>query len=107
MRGLAVMIPGLDTYVKRGLKAIVDGGYYCKAPDNRPLIGPTSIDGGFVLGPLSGYRIMGSPAPAALLATYILHDPRPDYAPAFHPARFRDPAYQRVLATLDVRSGQL
>ena len=26
---------------------------------------------------------------------------------AFHPARFEDPAYQRVLATLDFRSGQL
>ena len=31
----------------------------------------------------------------------------PDYAPAFHPGRFADPAYQRVLATLDPRSGQL
>ncbi|HEX7793295.1 MAG TPA: FAD-binding oxidoreductase [Vicinamibacterales bacterium] len=107
MRGLAVMIPKLDTYVRRGVTAIVDGGYYCKAPDNRPLIGPTSIDGVFVLGALSGYGIMGSQAAADLLATYILDRPRPDYAPAFHPGRFRDPAYQRVLATLDPRSGQL
>ena len=107
MRGLAVMIPGLDEYVQRGVTMIVDGGYYCKAPDNRPLIGPTSIDGVFVLGALSGYGIMASQAAADLLATYILDQPRPDYAPAFHPARFRDPAYQRVLATLDAKSGQL
>jgi glycine/D-amino acid oxidase-like deaminating enzyme len=107
MRGLAVMIPGLDTYVQRRVKVIVDGGYYCKAPDNRPLIGPTSIDGVFVLGALSGYGIMGSQGAADLLATYILDHPRPDYAPAFHPARFQDPAYQRVLATLDSKSGQL
>ncbi len=107
MRGLAVMIPGLDTYLQRGVKLIVDGGYYCKAPDNRPLIGPTSIDGVFVLGALSGYGIMASQAAAELVATYILDRPRPDYAPAFHPARFKDPAYQRVLATLDSRSGQL
>jgi glycine/D-amino acid oxidase-like deaminating enzyme len=107
MRGLAVMIPGLDTYVQRGVKVIVDGGYYCKAPDNRPLIGPTSIDGVFVLGALSGYGIMASQAAADLVAAYILDRPRPDYAPAFHPARFQDPAYQRVLATLDARSGQL
>jgi glycine/D-amino acid oxidase-like deaminating enzyme len=107
MRGLAVMIPGLDTYVQRGVTAIVDGGYYCKAPDNRPLIGPTSIDGVFVLGALSGYGIMASQAAADLLATYILDQPGPDYAPAFHPARFQDPAYQRVLATIDPRSGQL
>jgi len=107
MRGLAVMIPRLDKYVQRGVKAIVDGGYYCKAPDNRPLIGPTSIDGVFVLGALSGYGIMGSQAAADLLATYILDHQRPHYAAAFHPARFQDPAYQRVLATLDSRSGQL
>ena len=107
MRVLAVMIPGLDKYVQRGMKVIVDGGYYCKVPDNRPLIGPTSIDGVFVLGALSGYGIMASQAAADLLATYILDQPRPDYAPAFHPARFQDPAYQRVLATLDSRSGQL
>jgi sarcosine oxidase subunit beta len=107
MRGLAVMIPGLGAYVQRGARVIVDGGYYCKAPDNRPLIGPTSIDGVFVLGALSGYGIMASQAAADLLATYILDQPRPDYAPAFHPARFQDPAYQRVLATLDSKSGQL
>jgi glycine/D-amino acid oxidase-like deaminating enzyme len=107
MRGLAVMIPGLDKYVQPGVKMIVDGGYYCKAPDNRPLIGPTSIDGVFVLGALSGYGIMASQAAAELLATYILDRPRPDYAPAFHPVRFQDPAYQCVLATLDSKSGQL
>jgi hypothetical protein len=50
---------------------------------------------------------MASQAAADLLATYILDQPRPDYATAFHPARFQDPAYQRVLATLDARSGQL
>jgi glycine/D-amino acid oxidase-like deaminating enzyme len=107
MRGLAVMIPALDAYVQSGARVIVDGGYYCKAPDNRPLIGPTSIEGVFVLGALSGYGIMASQAAAELLATYILDRPRADYAPAFHPARFKDPAYQRVLATLDSRSGQL
>lgn len=36
-----------------------------------------------------------------LLATYILDCPRPDYASAFHPARFQNPTYQHVLATLD------
>src|SRR4029078_6695338 len=107
LRGLAVMIPRLNTYVQRGVKVIVDGGYYCKAPDNRPLVGPTPIDGVFVLGALSGYGIMASQAAAELLATYILDHPRPDYAPAFHPARFQDPAYQRVLAMLDSKSGQL
>jgi glycine/D-amino acid oxidase-like deaminating enzyme len=107
IRGLATMIPGLNAYYDRGSAAIVDGGYYCKTPDNRPLIGPTGIDGAYVLGALSGLGIMGSQAAASLLATHLLDTPRPDYAAAFHPARFADPVYRGVLATLDSKSGQL
>jgi glycine/D-amino acid oxidase-like deaminating enzyme len=107
IRGLAAMVPGLSAYYDRGPAAIVDGGYYCKTPDNRPLIGPTAIDGAYILGALSGFGIMASQAAAALLATHLLDTPRPDYAAAFHPARFTDPAYQDVLGTLDSKSGQL
>jgi glycine/D-amino acid oxidase-like deaminating enzyme len=107
IRGLAAMVPGLGAYVNDGASAIVDGGYYCKTPDNRPLIGPTATEGIYVLGALSGYGIMASQAAAELLATYVLDHARPDYAPAFHPARFQDPAYQRVLALLGPNSGQL
>lgn len=107
LRGLAVMVPALSAHIDRAATAIVDGGYYCKTPDNRPLIGPTAIDGVFVLGALSGFGIMASQAAADLLAAYVLDRPRPDYARAFHPARFADPDYQRVLAALDATSGQL
>jgi glycine/D-amino acid oxidase-like deaminating enzyme len=107
IRGLAAMVPGLGAYVNDGVSAIVDGGYYCKTPDNRPLIGPTATEGIYVLGALSGYGIMASQAAAELLATYVLDHAPPDYAPAFHPARFQDPAYQRVLALLGPNSGQL
>jgi glycine/D-amino acid oxidase-like deaminating enzyme len=107
MRGLAVMMPGLRAYIGRSHEAVVDGGYYCKAPDNRPLIGPTAIEGAYVLGALSGFGIMASQAAAELLAAHLLEQPMLDYAPAFHPARFEDPAYQRILATLDPKSGQL
>ena len=85
----------------------MDGGYYCKAPDNRPLIGPTAIDGVYLLGALSGFGIMASQAAAELLAAHVLDRLRPDYAAAFHPGRFADPEYRRVLATLDAKSGQL
>jgi glycine/D-amino acid oxidase-like deaminating enzyme len=105
--GLAAMIPGLGIYSGRGREAIVDGGYYCKTPDNRPLIGPTAIEGVYLLGALSGFGIMASQAAAELLATYLLEHERPSYAFAFHPARFDDPAYQHVLALLDSKSGQL
>jgi glycine/D-amino acid oxidase-like deaminating enzyme len=107
IRGLAEMVPGLAVYAGRGREAIADGGYYCKAPDNRPLIGPTPIDGAFVLGALSGFGVMASQAGAELLALHLLERRLPDYAAAFHPGRFGDPAYQQVLATLDPRAGQL
>ena len=107
IRGLAAMVPGLAVYAGRSREAIADGGYYCKAPDNRPLIGPTPIDGAYVLGALSGFGVMASQAGAELLALHLLERPLPDYAAAFHPGRFDDPAYQQVLATLDPRAGQL
>jgi glycine/D-amino acid oxidase-like deaminating enzyme len=101
------MIPGLHVYVGRGHQAVVDGGYYCKTPDNRPLIGPTQIEGAYLLGALSGFGIMASQAAAELLSAHLLGTSLPDYAAAFHPGRFDDPAYQNMLATLDPRSGQL
>ena len=107
IRGLAAMMPGLRTYIGRSHEAIVDGGYYCKAPDNRPLIGPTTIEGAYVLGALSGFGVMASQSAAELLTAHLLEQPMPSYASAFHPARFGDPAYQRILATLDPKSGQL
>jgi glycine/D-amino acid oxidase-like deaminating enzyme len=107
LRGLAVMCPGLRSYVGRAGDAIVDGGYYCKAPDNRPLIGPTRINGVYALGALSGFGVMASQAAAELLAAHLLDQKLPDYAPAFHPSRFHDPAHRETLARLDARSGQL
>jgi glycine/D-amino acid oxidase-like deaminating enzyme len=107
MRGLAVMIPALARYAGNAARAVVDGGYYCKAPDNRPLAGPTAVPGVFVLGALSGFGIMASQGTAELLAAYILGEPLPGYAAAFHPSRFADAAYRRSLTARDLRSGQL
>ena len=107
LRGLTVMVPGLRVYTGRNPTVVVDGGYYCKAPDNRPLVGPTAIEGAHVLGAFSGFGIMASQAAAELLAAGMLGQPLPEYAGAFHPARFDDPAYQALLATADSTSGQL
>lgn len=107
LHGLTVMCPGLSRYIGGAHAAIVDGGYYCKAPDNRPLVGPTPVEGVYVLGALSGFGIMASQAAAELLSAHLLGRPLPDYAPAFHPSRFHDPAYHHTLARLDARSGQL
>jgi glycine/D-amino acid oxidase-like deaminating enzyme len=105
--GLTAMIPGLARYIGRAREAIVDGGYYCKTPDNRPLIGPTPIEGVYLLGALSGFGIMASQAAAELLAAHLLDEPLPDYAAAFRPARFDDPSYQSLRAKLNRKSGQL
>jgi len=107
IRGLSAMVPGLHAYCNQGSTAIVDGGYYCKTPDNRPLIGPAPLEGTYLLGALSGFGIMASQAAADLLATYLLDAPRPEYATAFHPSRFDVPSYRARLASLDPRSGQL
>ena len=96
LRGLTVMVPGLSVYAGRGPTVVVDGGYYCKTPDNRPLVGPTAIEGAYVLGALSGFGIMASQAAAELLAAGMLGQPLPEYAGAFHPARFDSPDYQSV-----------
>jgi glycine/D-amino acid oxidase-like deaminating enzyme len=105
--GLSAMIPALRGYLKRADEAIVDGGYYCKTPDNRPVIGPTRITGAYVLGALSGFGVMASQAAADLLAAHLLGRPLPGYAAAFHPSRFDDPSYRQTLTALDPKSGEL
>ena len=83
VRGLSRMIPGLAAYAGNVGRPYVDGGYYCKTQENRPLIGPLPVDGAYIFGALSGYGIMASQAGADLLAAYIAGSQLPDYAPAF------------------------
>jgi glycine/D-amino acid oxidase-like deaminating enzyme len=107
LRGLARMIPRVAAYFGRGTEAIVDGGYYCKTRENRPLIGPLPIRGAYVIGALSGFGIMGSQAAADLLAAHMTGGNLPDYASAFLLDRYDDPAYQALVADLNASSGQL
>jgi len=44
LRGMAGMVPGLSLYLGRAGKPFVDGGYYCKTQENRPLIGPLPVE---------------------------------------------------------------
>ncbi|MEW6734734.1 MAG: FAD-dependent oxidoreductase [Acidobacteriota bacterium] len=107
LRGLAGMIPNLSAYFGQGEQAYVDGGYYCKTRENRPLIGPLPVAGAFVIGALSGFGIMAAQAAGELLAAHITGNQLPDYASAFSLARYQDPAYQSLLERLDQSSGQL
>lgn len=105
LRGLSAMVPGIKTYFNQPVK--VDGGYYCKTRENRPLIGPLPVEGAYIVGALSGYGAMASQAAAELISTYIAGSPLPDYAPVFRLERYDDPAYQALLANWDAQSGQL
>ncbi len=107
IRGLAAMADGMRAYASSTDYGITDGGYYCKASDNRPLIGPLSIDGAYVLGALSGTGIMSAHAAGDLLALHVTGKTLPDYAPAFLPARFDNPAYAATVAGWGRMTGQL
>lgn len=107
LRGLARLAPALATYIRRPRNLYVDGGYYCKTQENRPLICPLPVDGAYVIGALSGYGIMASQAAGELLAAYVAGADLPDYASAFHLSRYQDPRYQALLVDWDSGIGQL
>jgi glycine/D-amino acid oxidase-like deaminating enzyme len=107
LRGLVRMIPGLVVYLKRMQRPVIDGGYYCKTRENRPLIGPLPVEGAYILGAVSGVGIMTSMAGGELLAKHVAGDDLPDYAPAFLLSRYQDPAYQQLLQDWESTSGQL
>jgi len=107
VRGMAAMVPGFARYQDRAAEGLVDGGYYCKTRENRPLIGPLPVAGAFVIGALSGFGVMASQAAGELLALHVAGDTLPGYAPAFLPSRYQDSAYLKRLPALEQASGQL
>lgn len=98
MRGMVRLAPGLAAYVDRLPPVYVDGGYYTKTAENRPLIGPLAVEGAYVNAAFSGYGLMAAPAAAELLAAQIVGSAVPDYAGAFALARYNDPRYRAMLA---------
>jgi glycine/D-amino acid oxidase-like deaminating enzyme len=106
LRGLSRMLPGLRAYFGKAPRPILDGGYYTKTQENRPLIGPMPVGGAFMIGAVSGFGIMASCASGELLAAHITGEQLPDYASAFMLERYRDPGYKKQLSAWD-DSGQL
>jgi glycine/D-amino acid oxidase-like deaminating enzyme len=98
LRGMATIIPGLARYIDRAPKPYIDGGYYVKTHENRPLIGPLPIAGAYIVGALSGYGLMAACAAGELLAAHVCGHALPHYAPAFLLARYEDQEYQKLLA---------
>lgn len=97
MRGLARMIPSLRAYFNRMPKPQVDGGYYTRTRENRPLIGPLPVRGAYVIGAFSGFGMMASCGAGELLAAHITASELPHYVPAFMLERYEDKEYQRLL----------
>ena len=106
MRGLAVMVPGMQAYFGHMPKPVSDGGYYAKTRENRPLIGPLPVEGAYIIGALSGYGLMAACGAGELLAAHLTGGSLPHYASAFTLDRYHDPAYQKLLAGWD-KTGQL
>ena len=106
LRGMATVLPGLATYFNRIPKPFVDGGYYARTPENRPLIGPLAVEGAYIIGGLGGFGMMASCGASDLLAKHIAGVELPGYAPAFLLSRYEDPNYQELLRQWGA-SGQL
>lgn len=97
LRGMSTMVPGLAAYIGKGARPYIDGGYYIKTRENRPLIGPLPVEGAYISGAFSGFGVMASCAGGELLARHIVGGALPDYAPAFLLSRYQDPAYCALL----------
>ena len=106
LRGWSRMLPSLKRYFARMPRMTLDGGYYTKTPENRPLVGPLPVTGAWVNAAYSGFGIMGACAGGELLAAHVCEAPLPAWAPALHPARFDDPAYLDAFADAGT-AGQL
>ena len=100
LRGMVTMVPAMAAYLQRLPKPYVDGGYYTKTKENRPLVGALPPDGAFVIGALSGFGLMASLAAGELLAAHVCGSQLPEYAAAFSPNRYDDPDYRQFLQSL-------
>ena len=106
MRGMATMVPELAQYLDRLPHSAVDGGYYSKTPENRPLVGPAGPDGFHLMAAMSGFGVMVSSGAADLVARHITGAELPEYSDAFLLSRYDDPAYlSEIKAVTD--TGQL
>ena len=106
LRGLAAILPGMQGYFDKMPRPQLDGGYYTKTRENRPLVGPLPVEGAFVVGAVSGYGIMSACAVGELLAQHVTGASLPEYAPALLLSRYENSEYLKRLGTLE-DSGEL
>jgi glycine/D-amino acid oxidase-like deaminating enzyme len=97
LRGMSTMVPALRAYNGKVPRPYIDGGYYMRTRENRPLIGPVPVEGAYISCAFSGFGVMGSCASGELIARHITGAELPDYAPAFLLSRYQDAAYSALL----------
>lgn len=97
MRGMTRLAPGLAAYLDRLPHSYVDGGYYTKTRENRPLIGPMDVPGSYVCAAFSGFGLMAAPVAGELVAAHITGGTLPSYANAFTLDRYQRPDYLAML----------
>jgi glycine/D-amino acid oxidase-like deaminating enzyme len=101
MRGMATMVPKLGQYLDRLPHSVVDGGYYSKTRENRPLIGPAGPEGFHLMSAMSGFGVMVAAGAADLVASHITGGPVAEYAKSFLLSRYDDPDYVAQIAGLE------
>lgn len=106
MRGMVRLAPGLERYLDRLPPMYLDGGYYTKTEENRPLVGATPVEGAWINAALSGYGLMAAPAAGELIALQLTGSALPSYHVAFRLDRYQDPAYRALLGSWGA-TGQL
>jgi glycine/D-amino acid oxidase-like deaminating enzyme len=106
LRGLAAMLPRMKEYFDRLPRPQLDGGYYTKTRENRPLIGPMGVEGAYLIGAVSGYGIMSACGVGELLAAHVTGMNLPSYASVFSLSRYEDHEYTKQLANWS-ENGQL
>jgi glycine/D-amino acid oxidase-like deaminating enzyme len=106
LRGLATMLPGLKDYFSKMPRPQIDGGYYTKTRENRPLIGKMGVDGAYMIGAVSGYGIMSACGAGDLLAAHLTEKSLPAYAMTFELSRYESKEYLKEIEALS-DSGQL
>ncbi len=97
LRGMTRLLPGLEVYLDRLPVPFIDGGYYTKTRENRPLACPLPVEGAFVHGALSGFGLMASSGTADLLARHVTGSSLPAHAAGFDLRRYDDPNYLRMI----------
>lgn len=106
LRGLAAMLPRMKEYFGHMPRPQLDGGFYTKTRENRPLVGPMGMDGAYVIGAVSGYGIMSACGVGELLAAHVTGAEMPSYAKSFALSRYEDDEYLKGLENWQ-DSGQL